>query len=130
MPPSLVSCFHCQIFCVYVSTVSQSDCYVSLWLPTASDDKFQTKTIRNCRNPVWNETFYFQIQRKVKVSKTLSHLHAVARWSETVFAFAGIHFPPNRYLLFLYQYCQPDLLTKADGTNDRVTTQRNSDVKL
>uniref|UniRef100_A0A8B9DT56 Phospholipase A2 n=1 Tax=Anser cygnoides TaxID=8845 RepID=A0A8B9DT56_ANSCY len=66
MPPSLVSCFHCQIFCVYVSTVSQSDCYVSLWLPTASDDKFQTKTIRNCRNPVWNETFYFRIQRKVK----------------------------------------------------------------
>ncbi|XP_071894873.1 cytosolic phospholipase A2 epsilon isoform X2 [Anas platyrhynchos] len=46
--------------------LSQSDCYVSLWLPTASDDKFQTKTIRNCRNPVWNETFYFRIQRKVK----------------------------------------------------------------
>uniref|UniRef100_A0A8C3B9J7 Phospholipase A2 n=1 Tax=Cairina moschata TaxID=8855 RepID=A0A8C3B9J7_CAIMO len=66
MPSSRVSCFHCQIFCVCVSTVSQSDCYVSLWLPTASDDKFQTKTIRNCRNPVWNETFYFRIQRKVK----------------------------------------------------------------
>ncbi|XP_048804180.1 cytosolic phospholipase A2 epsilon-like isoform X2 [Lagopus muta] len=46
--------------------LSQSDCYVSLWLPTASDEKFQTKTIKNCRDPVWNETFYFWIQRKVK----------------------------------------------------------------
>eukprot|EP00076_Gallus_gallus_P021537 XP_015142601.1 cytosolic phospholipase A2 epsilon [Gallus gallus] len=46
--------------------LSQSDCYVSLWLPTASDEKFQTKTIKNCRDPVWNETFYFRIQRKVK----------------------------------------------------------------
>uniref|UniRef100_A0A803W434 Phospholipase A2 n=1 Tax=Ficedula albicollis TaxID=59894 RepID=A0A803W434_FICAL len=44
----------------------QSDCYVRLWLPTASDEIFHTKTIKNCRNPVWNETFYFRIQRKVK----------------------------------------------------------------
>lgn len=61
--------FHvCQIFCAYVSTVSQSDCYVRLWLPTASDEIFHTKTIKNCRNPVWNETFYFRIQRQVKVN--------------------------------------------------------------
>ncbi|KAM6335849.1 cytosolic phospholipase A2 epsilon-like [Podargus strigoides] len=46
--------------------LSESDCYVSLWLPTASDEKFHTKTIKNCRNPVWNETFYFRIQRQVK----------------------------------------------------------------
>ncbi|TRZ26303.1 hypothetical protein HGM15179_000915 [Zosterops borbonicus] len=46
--------------------VSQSDWYVRLWLPTASDEIFHTKTIKNCRNPVWNETFYFRIQRKVK----------------------------------------------------------------
>ncbi|KAM9239207.1 cytosolic phospholipase A2 epsilon-like [Leptosomus discolor] len=46
--------------------LSQPDCYVSLWLPTASDEKFHTKTIKNCRNPVWNETFYFRIQRQVK----------------------------------------------------------------
>ncbi|XP_010578356.1 cytosolic phospholipase A2 epsilon-like [Haliaeetus albicilla] len=46
--------------------LSQSDCYVSLWLPSASDEKFHTKTIKDCRNPVWNETFYFRIQRKVK----------------------------------------------------------------
>uniref|UniRef100_A0A8C9EJ47 Phospholipase A2 n=1 Tax=Pavo cristatus TaxID=9049 RepID=A0A8C9EJ47_PAVCR len=46
--------------------LSQTDCYVSLWLPTASADKFQTKTIRNCKDPVWNETFYFRIQSQVK----------------------------------------------------------------
>uniref|UniRef100_A0A8D2PHK3 Phospholipase A2 n=1 Tax=Zosterops lateralis melanops TaxID=1220523 RepID=A0A8D2PHK3_ZOSLA len=44
----------------------QTDCYVSLWLPTASNDKFQTKAIKNCKDPVWNETFYFRIQSQVK----------------------------------------------------------------
>uniref|UniRef100_A0A8C3LHB2 Phospholipase A2 n=1 Tax=Chrysolophus pictus TaxID=9089 RepID=A0A8C3LHB2_CHRPC len=29
-------------------------------------DKFQTKTIQNCKDPVWNETFYFRIQSQVK----------------------------------------------------------------
>ncbi|OPJ82973.1 hypothetical protein AV530_010422 [Patagioenas fasciata monilis] len=46
--------------------LSQTDCYVSLWLPTASTDKFQTKTVTNCKDPVWNETFYFRIQSQVK----------------------------------------------------------------
>ncbi|XP_068802079.1 cytosolic phospholipase A2 epsilon-like isoform X2 [Struthio camelus] len=46
--------------------LSQTDCYVSLWLPTASTDKYQTKTIKNCKDPVWNETFYFRIQGQVK----------------------------------------------------------------
>uniref|UniRef100_A0A8C6YS45 Phospholipase A2 n=1 Tax=Nothoprocta perdicaria TaxID=30464 RepID=A0A8C6YS45_NOTPE len=46
--------------------LSQTDCYVSLWLPTASTDKFQTKVIKNCKDPVWNETFYFRIQSQVK----------------------------------------------------------------
>ncbi|XP_065493138.1 cytosolic phospholipase A2 epsilon-like [Caloenas nicobarica] len=46
--------------------LSQTDCYVSLWLPAASTDKFQTKTITNCKDPVWNETFYFRIQSQVK----------------------------------------------------------------
>ncbi|NXK95096.1 PA24E phospholipase, partial [Formicarius rufipectus] len=45
---------------------SQTDCYVSLWLPTASNDKFQTKAVKNCKDPVWNETFYFRIQSQVK----------------------------------------------------------------
>lgn len=124
MPPLLVTWFHCQIFCAYISVVSQSDCYVSLWLPTASDEKFHTKTIKDCRNPVWNETFYFRIQRKVKVHKpkTLFFISSLctffqfspeqdvmssnaylnllkiplASWSKTILAFAGIHFSPNR----------------------------------
>ncbi|NXX84965.1 PA24E phospholipase, partial [Urocolius indicus] len=46
--------------------LSQTDCYVSLWLPTASTDRLQTKPIKNCKDPVWNETFYFRIQSQVK----------------------------------------------------------------
>lgn len=49
------------------STVSQSDCYVSLSLPTASVQHFRTKTIPNSKNPTWNETFHFIIQSQVKV---------------------------------------------------------------
>ncbi|NXE31454.1 PA24E phospholipase, partial [Ptilorrhoa leucosticta] len=45
---------------------SQTDCYVKLWLPTASCREAQTRTVRNCRNPVWNETFHFVIQSEVK----------------------------------------------------------------
>ncbi|NXC93808.1 PA24E phospholipase, partial [Certhia familiaris] len=45
---------------------SQTDCYVKLWLPTASCQEAQTRTIHNCRNPVWNETFHFMIQSGVK----------------------------------------------------------------
>ncbi|XP_067414245.1 cytosolic phospholipase A2 epsilon-like [Emydura macquarii macquarii] len=46
--------------------LTQSDCYVSLWLPTASIQKMQTKTIKNCKNPVWNETFCYRIDSRVK----------------------------------------------------------------
>lgn len=71
-----------KYFVPVFAVVSQSDCYVSLWLPTASDEKFHTKTIKNCRNPMWNETFYFRIQRQVKVHKpnlsSLSHLYAAS----------------------------------------------------
>ncbi|NWZ64471.1 PA24E phospholipase, partial [Acrocephalus arundinaceus] len=45
---------------------SQTDCYVKLWLPTASCQEAQTRTVHNCRNPVWNETFHFMIQSEVK----------------------------------------------------------------
>uniref|UniRef100_A0A8C3XBN2 Phospholipase A2 n=1 Tax=Cyanoderma ruficeps TaxID=181631 RepID=A0A8C3XBN2_9PASS len=48
------------------STVSQSDCYVSLSLPTASVQHFRTKTVQNSKNPTWNETFHFTIQSQVK----------------------------------------------------------------
>ncbi|XP_062973748.1 cytosolic phospholipase A2 epsilon-like [Elgaria multicarinata webbii] len=46
--------------------LSQSDCYVTLWLPTASCEKLRTKTVNNSKNPVWNETFYYRIQPEVK----------------------------------------------------------------
>ncbi|NXB99173.1 PA24E phospholipase, partial [Orthonyx spaldingii] len=45
---------------------SQTDCYVKLWLPTASRREAQTRTVPNCRNPVWNEAFHFVIQSEVK----------------------------------------------------------------
>uniref|UniRef100_A0A8C3PRV4 Phospholipase A2 n=1 Tax=Calidris pygmaea TaxID=425635 RepID=A0A8C3PRV4_9CHAR len=48
------------------STVTQSDCYVSLSLPTASVQQFRTKTVQNNKNPTWNETFHFTIQSQVK----------------------------------------------------------------
>ncbi|NWS40717.1 PA24E phospholipase, partial [Probosciger aterrimus] len=46
--------------------VTQSDCYVSLSLPTASVQHFRTKTVQNNKNPTWNETFHFTIQSQVK----------------------------------------------------------------
>ncbi|NXX16055.1 PA24E phospholipase, partial [Podargus strigoides] len=46
--------------------LTQTDCYVKLWLPTASCQEARTRTVRNSRNPVWNETFHFMIQREVK----------------------------------------------------------------
>uniref|UniRef100_U3JTZ9 Phospholipase A2 n=1 Tax=Ficedula albicollis TaxID=59894 RepID=U3JTZ9_FICAL len=52
-----------------VFLMTSSDCYVSLWLPSASPGKLQTKTVKNSDNPVWNETFYFRIQREVEVVK-------------------------------------------------------------
>lgn len=56
--------------------VSQADCYVSLWLPTATSERSRTKTVRNSDNPVWNETFYFRIQSQVKVSSQSCLLEA------------------------------------------------------
>ncbi|NWS98286.1 PA24E phospholipase, partial [Mionectes macconnelli] len=51
---------------LFVDAGSQTDCYVKLWLPTASCQEARTRTVRNCRNPVWNETFHFMIQSEVK----------------------------------------------------------------
>ncbi|XP_010014164.1 PREDICTED: cytosolic phospholipase A2 epsilon-like [Nestor notabilis] len=45
---------------------TQSDCYVSLSLPTASVQHFRTTTVQNNKNPTWNETFHFTIQSQVK----------------------------------------------------------------
>ncbi|XP_015277946.1 PREDICTED: cytosolic phospholipase A2 epsilon-like [Gekko japonicus] len=44
----------------------QSNCYVSLFLPTASFERVRTKTIKDCQDPLWNETFTFRIQKEVK----------------------------------------------------------------
>uniref|UniRef100_A0A8C6YDK5 Phospholipase A2 n=1 Tax=Naja naja TaxID=35670 RepID=A0A8C6YDK5_NAJNA len=46
--------------------INQSDCYVSLRLPSSSFVTARTKTISNCTNPVWNETFFFRIQNMAK----------------------------------------------------------------
>ncbi|XP_029139967.1 cytosolic phospholipase A2 epsilon-like [Protobothrops mucrosquamatus] len=46
--------------------VTQSDCYVSLYLPTASVKTMKTQTIKDSKDPMWNETFHFRIQNKVK----------------------------------------------------------------
>uniref|UniRef100_A0A8C6YY10 Phospholipase A2 n=1 Tax=Nothoprocta perdicaria TaxID=30464 RepID=A0A8C6YY10_NOTPE len=43
-----------------------TDCYVTLWLPTASTEKVRTRTIRNSKNPVWNEAFCYKIDRRIK----------------------------------------------------------------
>ncbi|XP_005364352.1 cytosolic phospholipase A2 epsilon isoform X1 [Microtus ochrogaster] len=46
--------------------LSQTDCFVTLWLPTASQEKVRTRTISNCPHPEWDESFTFQIQTQVK----------------------------------------------------------------
>ncbi|NP_001101234.2 cytosolic phospholipase A2 beta [Rattus norvegicus] len=46
--------------------VTSSDCYVTLNLPTASSGTLQTRTVKNSRNPVWNQNFHFRIHRQLK----------------------------------------------------------------
>ncbi|XP_012504585.1 PREDICTED: cytosolic phospholipase A2 zeta [Propithecus coquereli] len=46
--------------------LSKADCYVQLWLPTASPSPAQTRTVANCSDPEWNETFHYQIHGAVK----------------------------------------------------------------
>lgn len=61
--------------------VTSSDCYVTLNLPTASSGTLQTRTVKNSRNPVWNQNFRFRIHRQLKVDQasslalSLSHCH-------------------------------------------------------
>ncbi|NXD07864.1 PA24B phospholipase, partial [Nothocercus nigrocapillus] len=50
----------------FLHTVTLTDCYVTLWLPTASTEKVRTRTIRNSKNPVWNEAFCYKIDRRIK----------------------------------------------------------------
>lgn len=46
--------------------MSNADCYVCLWLPTATNSVLKTATVSNSSSPVWNETFEFTISNKVK----------------------------------------------------------------
>lgn len=52
--------------------VTPSDCYVSLWLPTASSHRLQTRTVKNSRNPIWNQSFRFRIHSQLKVGPGVS----------------------------------------------------------
>uniref|UniRef100_A0A8B9MCI5 Phospholipase A2 n=1 Tax=Accipiter nisus TaxID=211598 RepID=A0A8B9MCI5_9AVES len=63
---SKILIFICYLQYTFSNTVSQTDCYVSLSLPTASPETVRTKTVKNCKDPVWNETFCFRIQSQVK----------------------------------------------------------------
>nr|XP_010963484.1 cytosolic phospholipase A2 beta isoform X4 [Camelus bactrianus]XP_045380277.1 cytosolic phospholipase A2 beta isoform X4 [Camelus bactrianus] len=50
----------------FYPTVTPSDCYVTLWLPTASSHQLQTRTVKNSRNPIWNQSFHFRIHSQLK----------------------------------------------------------------
>ncbi|XP_061694069.1 cytosolic phospholipase A2 zeta-like [Syngnathoides biaculeatus] len=45
---------------------SESDCYVTLCLPTATASIFNTTTVQNNCNPEWNETFTFRVPSHLK----------------------------------------------------------------
>lgn len=50
----------------WADLMSNSDCYVCLWLPTCTNKVQKTKTMTNTSDPEWNETFYFAICNHVK----------------------------------------------------------------
>uniref|UniRef100_A0AAY5EQX8 C2 domain-containing protein n=1 Tax=Electrophorus electricus TaxID=8005 RepID=A0AAY5EQX8_ELEEL len=54
---------------LFFYTVSESDLYVTLHLPTASACTLRTTCIPNSSTPEWNETFHFRVHSQVKVSK-------------------------------------------------------------
>lgn len=54
---------------VLLPAVTPSDCYVTLWLPTASSQKLQTCMVKNSRNPNWNQSFRFRIHSQLKVGQ-------------------------------------------------------------
>lgn len=56
----------------FLPAVTASDCYVTLDLPTASSHTLQTRTVKNSRNPVWNQNFQFRIHRQLKVAQASS----------------------------------------------------------
>ncbi|XP_075396031.1 cytosolic phospholipase A2 beta-like [Tenrec ecaudatus] len=46
--------------------VTHHDFCVTLWLPTACNHRLQTRTVNNCRNPVWNQSFHFRVHSQIK----------------------------------------------------------------
>ncbi|TEA16669.1 hypothetical protein DBR06_SOUSAS20610057, partial [Sousa chinensis] len=46
--------------------LTPSDCYVTLWLPSASSHQLQTRVVKNSRNPIWNQSFHFRIHTQLK----------------------------------------------------------------
>ncbi|XP_075396023.1 cytosolic phospholipase A2 beta-like [Tenrec ecaudatus] len=46
--------------------VTHREFYVTLWLPTACNHRLQTRTVNNCRNPVWKQSFYFWVHSQIK----------------------------------------------------------------
>ncbi|KAG8514577.1 Cytosolic phospholipase A2 beta, partial [Galemys pyrenaicus] len=90
--------------------VTPSDCYVTLWLPTASSHVLQTRTVKNSRNPVWNQSFHFRIHSQLKVGRLGDALHP----SSPLFSVSS-SLPP---LLFQnvvqLKVFDQDLLTKDD----------------
>lgn len=54
---------------LFLPTVTPSDCYVTLWLPTACSHRLQTRTVKNSSSPVWNQSFHFRIHRQLKVGQ-------------------------------------------------------------
>ncbi|KAJ8287363.1 hypothetical protein COCON_G00000220 [Conger conger] len=46
--------------------LSESECYISLRLPTATSQTYRTRTIHKTRFPEWNETFHFRVHGHVK----------------------------------------------------------------
>ncbi|XP_025030848.1 cytosolic phospholipase A2 epsilon-like, partial [Python bivittatus] len=47
-------------------TFTESDCYVTLSLPTASSEVVRTETIPNSKNPEWNQAFTYRIDNRIK----------------------------------------------------------------
>ncbi|XP_078243509.1 cytosolic phospholipase A2 epsilon [Pogona vitticeps] len=89
-------------------TLSHSDCYLSLWLPTASSTRFQTKTVQNSRDPVWNETFHFLVQCKAKNVLELSVYDEDVCQDELLFTvrFDVAGLPMNEKVLMCFN-CNP-----------------------
>ncbi|XP_070787399.1 cytosolic phospholipase A2 epsilon-like [Pituophis catenifer annectens] len=46
--------------------LTESDCYVSLLLPTSSSEVVKTETVPNSKNPEWNQAFTYRIDSRIK----------------------------------------------------------------